>query len=64
MAGKLDDEQVFALEKRLKKSESIVNTMTDEERADPELICKMVNCRTYLHVLDAADLILVYLHFL
>lgn len=40
MAGKISDDQLFEAEKRMKRCEVIINAMTEEERADPELLVK------------------------
>jgi signal recognition particle subunit SRP54 len=40
MAGKISDEQLFEAEKRMKRSEAIINAMTEEERLDPDLIAQ------------------------
>jgi len=40
MAGKITDEQLFEAEKRMKRCETIIGAMTDEERSDPELLVK------------------------
>ena len=40
MSGKISDEQLFEAEKRLKRCETIIGAMTEEEKADPELLCK------------------------
>ena len=40
MSGKISDEQLFEAEKRLKRCELIIGSMTEEERSDPELLCK------------------------
>jgi signal recognition particle subunit SRP54 len=38
MAGKITEEQLFEAEKRMKVQEKIVNAMSEEERANPDLI--------------------------
>jgi signal recognition particle subunit SRP54 len=40
MAGKITDEQLFEAEKRMKRCETIIAAMTEEERSDPELLVK------------------------
>ena len=40
MAGKITDEQFFELEKKMKRYETIIGAMTEEERSSPDLICK------------------------
>lgn len=40
MAGKLSDEQFFELEKKMKRYETIIGQMTEEERSNPDLLCK------------------------
>ena len=40
MSGKISDEQLFEAEKRLKRCEIIIGAMTEDEKADPELLCK------------------------
>ena len=40
MSGKISDEQLFEAEKRLKRCETIIGAMTQEERDNPELLCK------------------------
>ena len=40
MAGKVTDEQFFELEKKMKKYEIIINAMSEEERSNPDLLCK------------------------
>ena len=40
MAGKISDEQFFELEKKMKRYESIIGAMTEEERSNPDLLCK------------------------
>ena len=38
MAGKISDEQLFEAEKRLKRSETIIAAMSDDERNFPDLL--------------------------
>ena len=40
MAGKISDEQFFELERKMKRYEGIIGCMTEEERSNPDLICK------------------------
>ena len=40
MAGKISDEQFFELEKKMKRYEKIIGSMTEEERSNPDLLCK------------------------
>jgi signal recognition particle GTPase len=40
MAGKVSDEQMFELEKRMKKYEDIIGAMSEEERSNPDMLCK------------------------
>lgn len=44
MAGKVTDEQFYQMEQRVKRVEQIVQAMTPEERANPDLLTVMV-CR-------------------
>lgn len=53
MAGKVSDEDMFRLEKRMKKSEAIIASMSEEERTTPDLLARQV--RAILYVYDAAD---------
>jgi len=38
MAGKVNDEMLGGIEKRMKKSDAIINSMTKKERANPALL--------------------------
>ena len=40
MAGIISDEQFFELEKKMKRYEKIIGSMTEEERSNPDLLCK------------------------
>lgn len=40
-SGKINEEQLFEAEKRMKRCEELVNAMTAEERANPDLISMM-----------------------
>eukprot|EP01035_Chromulina_nebulosa_P017016 gene17016-22522_t len=40
MAGKITDEQIFEAEKRMKRCETIIGAMTEEERTNPDLIAR------------------------
>ena len=40
MAGKINDEQLFEAEKRMKRCELIIGQMTDEERTNPDLLVR------------------------
>ena len=40
MAGKISDEQFFELEKKMKRYEQIIGCMSEEERSNPDLLCK------------------------
>jgi hypothetical protein len=40
VAGKINEEQLFEAEKRMKRSEVIIGAMSEEERADPDLIVR------------------------
>jgi len=40
MAGKVSEEQFFELEKKMKRYEVIIGAMSEEERSNPDLICK------------------------
>ena len=42
MAGKVSDEDMFRLEKRMKKSEAIIASMSEEERTTPDLLARQV----------------------
>jgi hypothetical protein len=42
MSGKVTDEDMFRLEKRIKKAEAIIACMTEEERTVPDLIARQV----------------------
>jgi hypothetical protein len=42
MSGKVNDEDMFRLEKRIKKAEAIIACMTEEERTVPDLIARQV----------------------
>ena len=42
MAGKVSDEDMFRLEQRMKKSELIIASMTEEERTVPDLLARQV----------------------
>lgn len=43
MAGKVSEESLFEAERRMKICEKIVSVMTEEERANPDLIIAMVS---------------------
>lgn len=43
LAGKVGEDQLFEAEKRQRLSESIVAAMTEEERANPDLVVRMVH---------------------
>lgn len=43
MAGKISDEQFYEAEKRIKRCEDIISKMSEEERSNPDLICRMVS---------------------
>lgn len=49
MAGKVSDEDMFRLEKRIKKAEAIIACMTEEERTVPDLLARQVRTNTYIH---------------
>ena len=49
MAGKVSDEDMFRLEKRIKKAEAIIACMTEEERTVPDLLARQVRTNTYTH---------------
>ena len=40
MAGKINDEQLFEAEKRMKRCELIIGQMTEEERTNPDLLVR------------------------
>lgn len=40
MAGKVSDEQMFEVEQRIKRSETIIGGMTTEEKETPDLLCQ------------------------
>lgn len=42
MAGKITEEQLFEAEKRVKKAESIISAMSEEEKSDPDIIARQV----------------------
>lgn len=46
MAGKVSDEDMFRLEKRIKKAEAIIACMTEEERTVPDLLARQVSTNT------------------
>jgi signal recognition particle subunit SRP54 len=46
MAGNIDANQMRAVEKRLKKSEAMICSMTKKERADPDLLIKDSTARS------------------
>ena len=46
MAGKVSDEDMFRLEKRIKKAEAIIACMTEEERTVPDLLARQVSAFT------------------
>lgn len=48
MAGNIDANQMRAVEKRLKKSEAMICSMTKKERANPELLVKDSSARSRL----------------
>ena len=60
MAGKVSDEDMFKLEKRMKKSEAIIACMTEEERTTPDLLARQV-LRILLYFLHENRLIFVVL---
>ena len=55
MPGKINEKKVLKTQKRLERAEIVINAMTEEERANPKLITRMVgeivfkfNFRLYL----------------
>ena len=40
MAGKVSDEQFFELEKKMKRYETIIGAMSEEERCTPDILCR------------------------
>jgi signal recognition particle GTPase len=42
MSGKFDEQQMFEMEKKIKKHETIINAMTEEEKKNPDLLCRLV----------------------
>jgi signal recognition particle GTPase len=50
MAGKVSDEDMFRLEKRIKKAEAIIACMTEEERTVPDLLARQVRAYTKMHI--------------
>jgi signal recognition particle subunit SRP54 len=53
MAGKISDDQIFEAEKKMKKYETIIGAMSEEERSDPDLITRTGGNKEKL--LEAAD---------
>ena len=47
MAGKVSDEQMFEVEKRMKRFEIIIGAMSEEERSDPDLVARMVRAISF-----------------
>ena len=47
MAGKVSDEDMFRLEKRMKKSEAIIASMSEEERTTPDLLARQVRTELF-----------------
>lgn len=60
MAGKINDEQMFEMEKKLKKIENIVNAMTEEERANPDLLATMVSKSIWSSLIAAVDAMSIF----
>ena len=52
MAGKVSDEDMFRLEKRIKKAETIIACMTEEERTVPDLLARQVSTNINMHALS------------
>ena len=42
MSGKINDEQLFEAEKRMKRCEQIIAAMTEDEKNLPELLVRQV----------------------
>jgi signal recognition particle GTPase len=64
MAGKVSDEDMFRLEKRIKKAEAIIACMTEEERTVPDLLARQVSAFTKMSkgfLLSIAQLCPTYL---
>jgi hypothetical protein len=43
LAGKVSDEQLYALESKIRRYEQIIGAMSIEERTNPELIATLVS---------------------
>jgi hypothetical protein len=55
MSGKVNDEDMFRLEKRIKKAEAIIACMTEEERTVPDLIARQVLTKTLKESISTFD---------
>ena len=59
MSGKVNDEDMFRLEKRIKKAEAIIACMTEEERTVPDLIARQVLTKTLKESISTFDSYLI-----
>jgi signal recognition particle GTPase len=48
MAGKVSQEQVWTIEKKLKVAQSIIEQMTPEERTDPDILISGDDAKMYV----------------